>query len=1133
MNALGSALLPSKARAFERLIGVGSEALCPILEQWVFGEKAPLLVIIAPNSKLAEQWTADLIFFAQQANRSGDPIDFVHFPEIDASSDDFAVRFESGSDRIAALYAISRSDDPRKRVIITTPTALSQPTPDRAAMSQRQIVLRSNNNYGFSKFTSDLEALDYDNEGLCEAPGQFAKRGGLIDVYPVTSDKPYRIDFFGDEIDSIKELDPVTQRSGESISSITIDASPRLELAESLNGIIDYLPISMSWAIVEPDELLETFDTDDERPMGTFWKHLLECRSNCADSWTTISDLDLDTQDEEVSTTTYEAESLAFYRSYPDETKFADERLADEQAARIRFLEQVLKWESNSEQIVFILPNKSDEKRLLEMIEQSDSLKGLKPLFWIGDLNQGCRIRFRPKLGRLDWPILEKAKGIVFVTETELFGRRRHRKIAVRKKALVAQSQIDQLLDFAELVDGEFVVHLQHGIAVYRGIAKVDIGGQLREVLSLEFDQEIVLHVPLQESHLVSRYVGISKSRPKLGKLGSNRWAKTREAAERATLDLAAQLLQIQAKRDTTEGFAFSEDTDWQREFESGFPYKETPDQMKAIEAAKADMEKAQPMDRLVCGDVGYGKTEVAIRAAFKAVMNGKQVAILVPTTILAQQHFLNFRDRMASFPIVVELVSRFRKPKEIKKILQSTAGGRVDILIGTHRLIQKDVSFKDLGLVIVDEEQRFGVKHKERFKQWRETIDILTLSATPIPRTLYMALTGARELSVIETAPQERKPVQTIVKSYDEKLVTEVIRKEIARGGQVFYLHNRVQTIDAATLRLQELMPEISFVIGHGQMDEKQLERVMVDFIDGRYQVLVCTTIIESGLDIPNCNTIIIEGADQFGLGQLYQIRGRVGRFTRQAYAYLLLRKRKRLMDIARQRLKAIRQHNQLGAGFRIAMRDLELRGAGNLLGSEQSGHIVGIGFELYCQLLKQSIARLKGEASALRIRASVKLDFIYQGEGQIEANNRYEDGYTILKRVDLKEDDCEPMQARIPSTYLEETRLRIDLYRQLAMTDSPQGIRELQADMVDRFGKYPAEVEALLRLAEIRVLAEQKGVLSVESQGNRLKCRRNRGRSDDFIKLGSRFPRLKANKALKRLNEVIVFLRNFRSDA
>ncbi|MGY8696945.1 MAG: transcription-repair coupling factor, partial [Verrucomicrobiia bacterium] len=362
MNSLGSALLPSKARAFERLIGVGSEALCPILEQWTFSEETPLLVIVARNSKLAEQWTADLIFFAQQANRPNTQIDFIHFPETDASTGDLAARFESGSDRIAALDAISRGDKTQKRVILTTPAALSQSTPDREAMSQRQIVLRSNDNYGFTKFTSDLEALDYDNEGLCEAPGQFAKRGGLIDVYPITSDKPYRIDFFGDEIDSIKELDPVTQRSGESISSITIDASPRLELAESPNGIIDYLPNAMSWAIVEPDELLETFDTapetDGERPMGIFWKRLIDSRSKCADSWTTLSDLDLDTEDEEVSTTTYEAESLAFYRSYPDETKFADERLADEQAARIRFLEQVREWESNGEQIVFILPNK-------------------------------------------------------------------------------------------------------------------------------------------------------------------------------------------------------------------------------------------------------------------------------------------------------------------------------------------------------------------------------------------------------------------------------------------------------------------------------------------------------------------------------------------------------------------------------------------------------------------------------------------------------------------------------------------------------------------------------------------------------------------------------------------------------
>ncbi len=1133
MTALGSALLPSNASKLERRIGVSSEALCPILEDWARKERKPLRFVIARNANLAEQWTADLQFFAENSGVSDTRFECIHFPELNASSDDVSAQFESGSERIAVLSSISRADDTQQRVIVTTPRALSQPTPDPKGMAQRQIDLRSGQSYLFSKLINDLEALDYDHEGLCEAPGQFAKRGGLLDVYPVTADKPYRIDFFGDDIDSIKELDPVTQRSGEAIETLSIAASPRLEIDPSPNGIIDYLPASLAWAIIEPDEMLESIDSDsafeEDRSVGAFWTRLLKSRSGKDDSWTTFSDLDLDTEENSAVTITYEAESLSYYRSFPDETKFADERLANEQAARIRFLEQVRAWEKAGERIVFILPSVGDQNRIKEMFAQSKSLEGLDPLFWEGDVNQGFRIHFRPNLGSLDWPLLKDTKGAVFVTETELFGRRRQRKVTGPKKALVAQSQIDQLLDFAELVEGEFIVHLQHGIAVYRGITKVEIGGQFREVLTLEFDNEILLHVPLQESHLVSRYVGITKTRPKLGKLGSNRWAKTREAAERATLDLAAQLLQIQAKRDLGEGHAFGADTEWQLEFESAFPYKETPDQMTAITDAKADMEKSKPMDRLVCGDVGYGKTEVAIRAAFKAVMDGKQVAILVPTTILAQQHFLNFRDRMAGYPIVVELVSRFRSPREIKKILQSAKGGKVDILIGTHRLIQKDVSFKDLGLVVVDEEQRFGVKHKEAFKQWRETIDILTLSATPIPRTLYMALTGARELSVIETAPLERKPIQTIVKSYDEKLVIEVIRKEIARGGQVFYLHNRVQTIDTVTAGLRELMPEISFGIGHGQMNEKALEQVMVDFVDGRYQVLVCTTIIESGLDIPNCNTIIIEGADRFGLGQLYQIRGRVGRFKRQAYAYLLLHKHKRLMDIARKRLKAIRQHNQLGAGFRIAMRDLELRGAGNLLGPEQSGHIVGIGFELYCQLLKQSIARLKGEDSALTIRANVKLDFIYQGEGQIEKANRYEDGYTVLKRIDLKEGECEPMQARIPSSYLEETRLRIDLYRRLAMAESPARIRELEADMVDRFGKYPPEVEALIRLAEIRTLAEQKRVLSVESQGNRLKCRLNRGKSDEFIKLGSRFPRLKSNNALKRLNEIIVFLRNF----
>ncbi|HVX29257.1 MAG TPA: DEAD/DEAH box helicase, partial [Nitrolancea sp.] len=544
----------------------------------------------------------------------------------------------------------------------------------------------------------------------------------------------------------------------------------------------------------------------------------------------------------------------------------------------------------------------------------------------------------------------------------------------------------------------------------------------------------------------------------------------------------------------------------WQKEFEASFPYTETRDQHRAIEETKRDMEQPRPMDRLICGDVGFGKTEVAIRAAFKAVQGGKQVAVLVPTTVLAQQHTNTFRERMAGYPIAIEMVSRFKTKAEQTKIITATAAGQVDILIGTHRLLQRDVHFKDLGLVIIDEEQRFGVKHKEVFKTLRSTVDVLSMSATPIPRTLYMALTGARDLSVIETAPRNRHPIQTIVKTYDEKIVVDAVRHEIRRGGQVFYLHNRIQTIDLVAARLRELMPDLSIGTGHGQMESHELEEVMTDFVAGKYQLLVCTTIIESGLDIPNCNTIIIEGADRFGLSQLYQLRGRVGRFKHQAYAYLLLHRHTRLLDVARQRLTAMRQHNQLGAGFRIAMRDLELRGAGNLLGAEQSGHIVGVGFDLYCQLLRQSVARLKGEKTALIIRASVKLDFVFVGEGASAESaaaterGRHMDGYAAIKAAEDEHlVEVEKIQARIPSTYIAETRLRIDFYRKLALADSVQALKQIESDLRDRFGKFGDEVRALLLITEIRIRAEQKGIVSVETESSRLKCLRNSGRRDD----------------------------------
>jgi len=667
----------------------------------------------------------------------------------------------------------------------------------------------------------------------------------------------------------------------------------------------------------------------------------------------------------------------------------AQERLSVEEDARREFLHQVATWKKAGYDLVFVVSKEGEEQRTQEILAEDPALKTLHPRWLRGTLNEGFRITFRdeasvalptqnPKLKTQN----PTTRGLIVVTETEIFGRQRQRRPSVNARAMAQRAQIDQLLDFSELVEGDFVVHLQHGIALYRGLTKLDTAQGSKEVISLEFDDHVTLHVPLQESHLISRYVGLSKAKPKLGRIGSNSWEKTRQAAERATIDLAAELLRIHAAREAQPGHAFPPDNTWQKEFEASFPYTETPDQLRAITDSKADLEKTRPMDRLICGDVGFGKTEVAIRTAFKAVQGGKQVAVLVPTTVLAQQHLNTFRERMAGYPIAIEMVSRFRTKTEQKKILAATTAGQVDILIGTHRLLQKDVVFKDLGLVVIDEEQRFGVKHKEVFKTMRATVDVLSMSATPIPRTLYMALTGARDLSVIETAPTNRHPIQTIVKTYDEKIVVDAVRYELRRGGQVFYLHNRVQTIDLVAARLRELLPEVSIGVGHGQMDADELEEVMTDFVAGKYHVLVSTTIIESGLDIPNSNTIIIEGADRFGLSQLYQLRGRVGRFKHQAYAYLLLHRHTRLLEVARQRLTAMRQHNQLGAGFRIAMRDLELRGAGNLLGAEQSGHIVGVGFELYCQLLRQSVARLKGEKTAAAIRANVRLDFAFVGE-------------------------------------------------------------------------------------------------------------------------------------------------------
>ena len=1164
--------------------GVCPPARGAVVAGLVRATPAPGWLVVAADWKLAGRLAEDIAFFAE-AGASDGALETMVFPASLADSRDMREAFAASAARMRVLSrlrelagnrrpgsATPATTEPPDRngsgalgthssssgqatrptlVIVTTPEALLQPVPAPEEIVARQLTLTRGQVQPFAGLLVKLRELDYDAEAVCESPGHYAVRGGIIDVYPVTAGQPCRLDFFGDTLEEIRLFDPVTQRSGATIGSVTLDASPRVRLAVAATGLSAHLPAATRLVLIEP-AALEQESIGEGEAAANFTALTAQCAA--VTGLSELGEAAALFPGANQAETAWTTESLAHHRRHPDHALIAQERLQFEEDARREFLHQLAGWSQSGHQIVVITAKEGEERRAREVLAAEPALKNLRPRFLRGAQNEGFRVKFHEGARLEGWwagspPPAARTKrgvatppasgssstGVVVVTETEIFGRQRPRQSATTGPAAAPpRAQVDQLLDFSELAEGDYVVHLQHGVAQFRGLTKLEATDGTREVISLEFDGHVTLHVPLAESHLVSRYVGLGRVRPALGKIGSARWEKTRAAAERATLDLAAELLRVHAAREAQPGHACPPDTDWQREFEASFPFAETPDQLGAIQATKADLERTRPMDRLICGDVGFGKTEVAIRAAFKVAEAGRQVAVLVPTTVLAQQHLNTFRERFAGYPLSVELLSRFRTPREQRQILAATSAGRVDILIGTHRLLQRDVVFKHLGLVVVDEEQRFGVKHKEVFKRMRATVDVLSLSATPIPRTLYFALTGARDLSVIETPPANRHPIQTIVKTYDEQIVVDAVRHELRRGGQVFYLHNRVATISRVAARLRELLPGANISVGHGQMAAEALERVMTEFVAGQSQVLVCTTIIESGLDIPNCNTLIIEGADRFGLSQLYQLRGRVGRFKHQAYAYLLLHRDTRLLNVARERLNALRVHTQPGAGFRIAMRDLELRGAGNLLGPEQSGHIVGVGFELYCQLLRQSVARLKGDPAAAVVRASVKLDFVQVGGGdagaaRLRAHGRHEDGYTVLRDAEHAAGGAVPVRpiaARLPAAYLAETRLRLDYYRRLALAGSTRALREIEAELIDRFGKPGDEVRALLLLTEIRIAAEQKGLRAVETEGNRLKCLRHSAQPDDWVMLGTRFPRLTASGPLLRLREIIRFL-------
>jgi transcription-repair coupling factor (superfamily II helicase) len=989
---------------------------------------------------------------------------------------------EIAAERLAVLMQIARGHGPH--TVVATRASLDQAAPRRSKLDSAITQLRRGASAQMERLLEQLMANGYERVAQVTTRGQFAVRGGIVDLYSWQASLPFRFEFFGDQIESLREFDIDTQTSVRDLRSVDI----LLDQAALDQGgrVRDYIGSGDLQMDIEPEE-------NSNRQI------------QITEGW-------IETGPEDFSGAFQDC----------DVGEFAVGDLVLAETKRAQFVERLKEWHANNSKVVIYFQTEGEIERFREII--GEGIEGVD--FVEGTLARGFCF---------------PAANVVVLSAAELFGRfaahgRRHLRRAERHRAQI---------DFSELNEGDMVVHLEHGIGRFLGLLRLpkspdtvaaDVspassnraadtaattdGSQ--EVLALEFADEAKVYVPVEQAYLVSRYVGAGKKSPQLSSLGDGRWANAKVKAAASIFDYAGKMLTVQAQRETHPGHAFGPDTKWQMEFEHSFPFRETPDQKKAIVDTKIDMERSRPMDRLICGDVGFGKTEVAVRAAFKAVMDGRQVVVLAPTTVLAQQHFEVFRQRMLDYPVRIEMLSRFRSQSEQKKVLRLLREGGVDIVIGTHRLISGDVVFKDLGLVVIDEEQRFGVLHKEKFKELFKLVDVLTLSATPIPRTLYLSLVGVKDMSTIETPPLNRLPVETVVSAYDERLIRAAIDRELERQGQVFFLHNRVATIERVRDRIVDLCPQARVEIGHGQMDADELEAVMARFIAGKTDVLVCTTIIESGLDIPNANTIIIDRADQFGLADLYQLRGRVGRAEHKAYAYLLLPREMMTVGAARKRISAIKQYSSLGAGFRIAMRDLEIRGAGSILGTAQSGHIVAIGFDLYCQLLKQAVAQLKGQKARFRLDVDLKLDFVATNEGEyIAPQEKHDDA----QPANLLRDPSLPQRvpAFIPITYVSDPSLRIRAYRDVAGIATPEQLDRLRRDWRDRFGPFPPAVDNLFSLTKIKLAAARSGISRVEVRERKVMLTR-RG---DFILVAGKFPRLVANKIDLHLGEILELIK------
>ena len=1021
-----------------------------LLAAWLFDRTGKNILFVSPEQESSEKAADDFRAFLGPGKSCIFPSWEIQPYEIRAPHS------ENIGDRLQALYSLAKGE---RRIVCAPAAALMEPTANKGTLENLAIEISVNDIIEPEYLIKRLVKMGFRRRPIVEQLGDFAVRGGLIDIFPTSNPEPARVEFFGDRVESIRSFSVLTQRSLSHLNlavflplrEITVDMEDVEIVCQDLTqaqAVALHQALGPSGAF----DGLEFFRQLFEQKSSSLFDHLPP------DTIVVIDDPGF-SRDEMAGVLDKAASRHPEKSDYPfggpDEVYIGYDDISRNLAEYPRVeLQGLLKNQDSGIEI----PTRPQEpygshiKMLAEKLEEYRRQAYSTTIFCDGESRKQ---RFRELLSEYDIDLPMKSDrisagfgipqaGLWLLTDHEIFAQ-----APTRKKSRGFREGI-ALSSYQNLKPGDYIVHIDHGIGCYRGLETLIVDGRKRDCLHLAYAEGDRVYVPIEEFLRVQKFSG-KDGAPALSRLGSGAWERAKSRAKKAIMEMAEELIALYARRKTLPGFSFGRDTSWQKELEASFPYEETPDQQKAIDDIKSDMESPSPMDRLVCGDVGYGKTEVAVRAAFKAVESGKQVAVLVPTTILAQQHLETFRSRLAQFPVKVELLSRFRSPKEVKLVKEGLKKGTVDIVIGTHKLLQKDIEYKDLGLLVVDEEQRFGVTHKERIRKLKTQVDTLTVTATPIPRTLQLSLLGARDMSLINTPPRDRLPIVTEVTLFSDKIIVEAVESEILRGGQIFFVHNRVESIEAFYRYLCKRLPLARIVIGHGQMPERRLEQVMVDFLAKKYQVLLATTIIESGLDVPSVNTIIINRADKLGLAQLYQLRGRVGRSTRRAFAYLLVPPLKLMTEKARKRLRAIEEFTELGSGFHLAMRDLEIRGAGNILGAQQHGFIEEVGFDLYCRLLEEAVAEIRQEAPP-RARTDIK----------------------IQTDLDLF----------IPESYIDDPSLRVEIYRTISEINDQERLKSFAEEIRDRYGPYPEAIDNLLNLAAARMLTAEIGAVKLVYQ-------------------------------------------------